>query len=296
MRKTAALRRSYVDGAAAAGRDISQISAGRTAESRDLARCRRVVQDLFFWRVSWMIAANVSIKLVVHSTRNKYDLRAVGRIGRIRIERRTISQSFCIATIGGDRKDVAAVRRPCNICDRAAVRRPSRHEFAFAAGRHATWSARRKIHHVKPAKCRKSNTFAVRRNRRIANKASVDGRTVVDAIVEMRTRADLGLDINGEWNIGRLAGREIDAGDFAVDGHDQRFAVGHEGVARIGVAGCTRFLIVAGHIIHEPAFLIGVEIADAKRSFGLVPRRVDHVFSIRRQDGPHGTSLSVRNA
>ena len=51
----------------------------------------------------------------------------------------------------------------------------------------------------------------------------------------MHTRPDLGLDIYRERNVGRFAGRKIDARDLAVDGDDQRFAVGHESVARIGV-------------------------------------------------------------
>ena len=41
--------------------------------------------------------------------------------------------------------------------------------------------------------------------------------------------------------------------------------------------------------------LIGLEIANAKRRFGLVPCRVDHILAVRRQDRPHRASLRIRD-
>ena len=167
MRESSALRRSDVYRRSATRRNVPQIGAGRTTKARDLTGGGRVVQDLFFRRIGRMVAANIRIKLVVHCTGDKDDLRTVRRIRRIRIERRRIGQPFGVAAIWRDRVDIAAIGRPCDIRDRAAVGRPRGHELTFAAGRHTTRRPRGQVHYIQLAKRRERHPFAVGRDRRI---------------------------------------------------------------------------------------------------------------------------------
>src|SRR4026209_3006930 len=89
-------------------------------------------------------------------------------------------------------------------------------------------------------------------------------RRVVDRVLELTERSELLLDVGAERNALLSSGRHFDAPDPAAVEHDHCRTIAKKTTAGHEVARPSRFLIVALHVLQEPAFIARFEIANAQ--------------------------------
>jgi len=131
---------------------------------------------------------------------------------------------------------VPAPRGPGHVDDALAVGRPARHELAFVGRRQPAGRPVRQVHRVKLIHGVEDDLPPVGRNYWPADQARAHGRSIFNANRRVHARGNLGLNMRRERNGRGFTALEIDPMQLATDRHEERAAIGHERVARQGVA------------------------------------------------------------
>ena len=291
MRKPPALRGSDQSRVPARSGNPPEIETGSARNSRNL--CQAPLRIL---RIERCRIPQVRKQLVRARAGNKNDLGAVRRVDRIGIECRPARELFRrVAPVRGNAENLPAIAGPRDIRQITSIGRPRRHELSDSGVCEPLRGSIWKVFDPKFVEGAEGQALAVGRQDGPSNQAGAHDRAVIDAALKGKARTDLGLHLGRERYDRGLAGLEIDTVDLSPNGHEQRFPVGHEGIAGHRIARSARFLVVACHGINEPSFFAGLEVSDAQPRLCLMACRKDQAFAIGRKDGAHGAPLGVCN-
>ena len=254
------------------------------------------------WRRSQGACRAGSIQLVADRARQEDHLAAIRRERGIEVVPFEAGQSFGAPPVAATRLDVAAARRPRRVDDRAAIGRPGRHELAFGgcsgagcqrAGQQAR-RAVRQVRDVEPVHRAEDDARSVRGERGPADQPRAHAFAVVHAHRRVDSRARsrpatgtvIGMGARHRFRSRRAAA--------CRRRHDQRLAVGHEGVAR---AACRGWRATPGRRASPGSTSqrsAPVSRLRTRRPVSrLVARAVDEALAVGRDHRSHGAALGV---
>src|SRR5947207_1679193 len=110
-----------------------------------------------------------------------------------------------------------AFARPGDVSHVATIRRPRRHELTNRRISQATRRARWQVHNPELVQRTERDSLSIGRERRPANQSRSNGRTIVNAVLEVDAGRDLGLYPGGERNHRRFASLHVDTLDLSIN-------------------------------------------------------------------------------